>query len=77
MEKLLTNYKCYLKTKSSNIESFITFTKANVSIKHSTYKLKKKTKYTMMATKTQNKHLERQKLRKGIIKTTLELKYHI
>ena len=41
-----------------------TFAKVNVSIKHGIYELKKKIANIVMETEIQNKHLERQKLRK-------------
>ena len=51
-----------------------TFGIVNVSIKHGTHKLKKKIANIVMETEIQNKHLERQKLRKGIFKTTIKLR---
>ena len=53
------------------------FAKVNVSIKHGNYKLKKKIANIVMETEIQNKHLERQKLRKYIFKTTVKLRSSI
>ena len=54
-----------------------TFENVNVSIKHGTYKLKKKIANIVMETEIQNKHLERQKLRKDIFKATVKLRSSI
>ena len=54
-----------------------TFAKVNVAIRHGTYKLKKKVVHTVMVTELQNKHHERRKLKKDIIKTTSKLKSSI
>ena len=51
-----------------------TFAKVNIAIRHGTYKLKKKIAHTVMVTELQNKHHERRKLKKDIIKTTSKLK---
>ena len=48
-----------------------------LAIRHGTYKLKKKIAQTVMVTELQNKHHERRKLKKDIIKTTSKLKSSI
>ena len=50
------------------------FAKVNVAIRHGTCKLKKKIAHTVPVTELQNKHHERRKIRKDMIKRTSKLK---
>lgn len=47
------------------------------TIKHGTYKVKKKIACTVMATELQHKHLEKKKTEEDFVKTTSKLKSHI
>ena len=61
--------------KSCKKENLIpTFAKVNVSIKSGSYKLKRKIARLIMNTELQNKHIQKQKLKKEIKKICTELK---